>query len=312
MRQFMRGSDNSLVNPSLASGMRGQAAVETAIVMPLMTFMVLGIIQLTMMQQASLMTEYAAYQACRAGVVWNGNNDKMVDAAIVALAPTAPGGKLFPGSQPIHEGTQGLVDLAATVASMQLVNRATGLVNMSPIRIDVINPDTSTFSSYAGRSGLPKPNELVFDDVGYSSTDGKTDGFLSDEGYRKALQLTIRVRYLYEMKIPFAAWIIQTCFFAANAPRIVFNQVGGALGEESITHKSAVESGDADATAAAMAAAAAANGALTDGPKGKPILTAAEFLKLYGFRAAGIYLVPLTASYTLRMQSNFYKGNLTN
>ena len=44
----------------------GQVAVEAALIMPLMVFMALGIIQLTMIQHAKLMTEYAAYQAARA------------------------------------------------------------------------------------------------------------------------------------------------------------------------------------------------------------------------------------------------------
>src|SRR4029079_16997593 len=56
--------------------------------MPLMVFMCLGIVQLTMLQHAKLMTEYAAYQAARAGIVWNGNNERMHDAALAALLPT--------------------------------------------------------------------------------------------------------------------------------------------------------------------------------------------------------------------------------
>src|SRR6478672_10248576 len=66
----------------------GQAAVETALILPLMVFLVLGIIQLTSLQHAKLMTEYAAFQAARAGIVWNGSNERMHDAAFFALLPT--------------------------------------------------------------------------------------------------------------------------------------------------------------------------------------------------------------------------------
>src|SRR5256885_13708138 len=66
----------------------GQAAVESALVLPLMVFFALGVIQLTMVQHAKIMTEYAAYQAVRAGIVWNGNNERMHDAALFALLPT--------------------------------------------------------------------------------------------------------------------------------------------------------------------------------------------------------------------------------
>ena len=49
----------------------GQALVEGALVLPAMTFLVIGIIQLVMIQHARVMTEYAAYQAVRAGIVHN-------------------------------------------------------------------------------------------------------------------------------------------------------------------------------------------------------------------------------------------------
>src|SRR6478609_3734281 len=66
----------------------GQAAVESALVMPLMVFLCLGLIQLTMIEHARIMTDYAAFNAARAGIVWNGNNERMHDAAIFSLLPT--------------------------------------------------------------------------------------------------------------------------------------------------------------------------------------------------------------------------------
>jgi Flp pilus assembly protein TadG len=41
----------------------GQSAVETALVLPLVTFMILGTLQLFMLLQAKLMAQYAVYQA---------------------------------------------------------------------------------------------------------------------------------------------------------------------------------------------------------------------------------------------------------
>src|SRR5947208_5083704 len=150
MRPFEKDFDNPGVSPRLVSGTQsGQAAVETAIILPLLTFMVLGIIQLTMIQQASLMTEYAAYQAARAGVVWNGDWHKMEDAAIVVLTPTIAGGsgKLFPLAQPIHQGAAGLVDLGADVAIMQLVNKGAGALGLpKPVRVDTVNPTSKVFN----------------------------------------------------------------------------------------------------------------------------------------------------------------------
>src|SRR3954466_2176325 len=69
-------------------GTRGQTAVETALVLPLCIFLLLGIVQLALMQQARLMTDYAAGEAARAGVVWSGSAERMRDAATFALLPT--------------------------------------------------------------------------------------------------------------------------------------------------------------------------------------------------------------------------------
>src|SRR5205814_5690456 len=66
----------------------GQAAVETALTLPLLLFLVLGTLQLFLMFQARLMTEYAAYRAVREGSVSQGNCKRMLQAALVTLLPT--------------------------------------------------------------------------------------------------------------------------------------------------------------------------------------------------------------------------------
>ena len=66
----------------------GQALVEAALTLPLTTFLVLGSIQLFLMQQARLMAEYAAMRATRAGSVNFGNCRAMTHAAIGAVLPT--------------------------------------------------------------------------------------------------------------------------------------------------------------------------------------------------------------------------------
>src|SRR4051794_41076235 len=65
----------------------GQAAVESAIVLPLFVFLILGILQLGLMHQARLMTKYAAYKAVRAGSLHNANVDEMEKAALAVLLP---------------------------------------------------------------------------------------------------------------------------------------------------------------------------------------------------------------------------------
>ena len=142
---------------------------------------------------------------------------------------------------------------------------------------------------------------------------GQKDGFFGNENYRKALQLTIRVRYLYEMRIPFADWIIQTCWLAANAPSYL--QVSGALGRESagaagFGAKNAVSGGNNSLTTDELAAVAAV---ISPGAgNGKPIVSRLDYAKLVLARQNGWYLFPLSASYTMRMQSNFYRKHLDN
>jgi hypothetical protein len=66
----------------------GQAAVETALTMPLTLFLILGTIQLFTMFQARLMAQYAVARATRMGSVSYGECQKMSQVAVAALLPT--------------------------------------------------------------------------------------------------------------------------------------------------------------------------------------------------------------------------------
>src|SRR5712664_3953989 len=72
-------------------GEGGQAMVEAAFALPLTVVLILGTIQITQLQQARLLVEYAAFNAARAGVVQNGNDGSdgtagpMHDAAALSL-----------------------------------------------------------------------------------------------------------------------------------------------------------------------------------------------------------------------------------
>lgn len=81
---------------------RGQAAVETAITMPLVVFMMLGTLQLFMLLQGRLMAEHAAFKAVRAGSVNSGSCVAMTHAAIAALLPSLSTflGATTPGASP--------------------------------------------------------------------------------------------------------------------------------------------------------------------------------------------------------------------
>jgi hypothetical protein len=71
----------------MRSRQSGQAAVETAIVMPLFVFTVLGIMQLSLLHHARLLTKYAAYKAARAGALNRASKKTMERAAISVMLP---------------------------------------------------------------------------------------------------------------------------------------------------------------------------------------------------------------------------------
>lgn len=66
---------------------RGQAAIESALTVPLVVFMVLGTLQLFLLLQAKVMAQYAVYQAVRTGSVTHGRCDVMTHAALLVLVP---------------------------------------------------------------------------------------------------------------------------------------------------------------------------------------------------------------------------------
>lgn len=295
----------------------GQVAVETAIVLPLMVFLCLGIIQLTMIEQAKIMTEYAAYNAARAGIVWNGNNERMHDAAIFSLLPTmgdthdiASLGKTWL----IAEAWDTLLSkamLGSTAGTIPDTFRGNNLLGL--VRVDTINP--SYWSAIDSVWKLPDGvnwQELDFDgpDAYPEVTDleKKFAQFFNldlpdndEEVYRRATVLQIRIRYWYEMRVPFANWVIFTSWFAANAGV----ELSGAIDRPTVKKANMMNSGDL--------------GGL--GLRGRGITTQKGFDSVYPLEMGALWLIskgdvpllgrryylPLTATYSMRMQSNFYR-----
>ena len=169
-----------------------QALVETVIVLPVVIFFILGTIQLTLMHQARLMLEYAAFNAARAGSVWNGDPDRMCNAAMISLIASRPS---WPGIGNFNMGAiDDYLDLAgyaaAMVASNALMDRVLGL---SLVRVDTLSPVEADFG---------EAEEIDFDTVASTFEE------------RRKTQLTIRVTYFYKMFIPFANMVIWNTWWA--------------------------------------------------------------------------------------------------
>lgn len=72
----------------LELGSGGQAAVESAIAIPLSMFVILGVLQMGMLQQARMLADYAAYKGARAASVGRAECTVIQKAEIAALVPT--------------------------------------------------------------------------------------------------------------------------------------------------------------------------------------------------------------------------------
>lgn len=302
----------------------GQAAVESAIVLPLQIFFALGILQLTMMQHAKLMTEYAAYQAARAGIVWNGNNERMKDAAIIALLPTL-GQTNNIGNLGLTYGKQILYDTALRALSWGGAPSALNGSNLlGRVRVDTINP-----SWMSGIGSIWKIQAAGWKEIDFDGADNYPDmtglgsfirGFVDPnwkgdddkEGqHRAATVLSIRVRLWYELHVPFANYIIFTSWFAANATK---NWTYGDL-RGSIYAPTMGGNGNA-VTISSLPSIAGAPG--IDHQKGYNTVYPLEMTVLWGLAKGSLpfgissitgqhYFVPISATHSMRMQSNFHR-----
>jgi hypothetical protein len=168
-------------------GEQGQAVVEAAILLPLVVFLILMTLQLAMLQQARLMADYAAFAAARTGIVQNGNNGTdnggtdgpMHDAAVFAVLPT-------------FGRTDSLAQLASTAARFKAEDLALKGLGLTQVRVFILNPTADAFSKWGGHLN---GQELDFDDVRPGATE--------------ATLLSLQVRYLYELRVPFANKVLQ-------------------------------------------------------------------------------------------------------
>ena len=252
-------------------GGRGQAAVETAIVLPALVFFILGFLQLTLLHQARLVLEYAAFGAARAGAVWNADHKVMVDAATFVLVPTFGLTSSQSASGPIH-GAQDVPTLARTYASFIRARDRGTSAGPSILRVDTLNPT---------QDALAGSDEVDFD----------------DPDQRTNTQLTVRVAYLFNLRIPFANWILFQTFMAQRAAVELVRRVDGWYTGQ--TQVSSLRS------RLGLTRDAAPSDCAYSG------FTTRDYRSMVAAAEGGTFLLPLVTTYTLRMQSNPLSKNLS-
>jgi hypothetical protein len=253
----------------------GQALVEAAFVLPALIFLLLCAVQLTQLQQARLMVEYAAFCAARVGIVRDLDNGKadrgedgpMHDAAVFALLPTF-----------------GRADSTSALALTRLrFEKADALLRplgLAQVRVSVLNPRRADFAAFGGHLD---GREIDFDDARPLAA--------------PANLLSLRVRYLYELKVPFAGRFLQALWFAAKVGRFGPGGLEGFRGADLTGPRAGSQKGP-DAVVLAQSRALAL-GVLQDGMPGGLNLTT-----LSGLARHGRFFLPVDAWHTMRMQSN--------
>lgn len=228
----------------------GQAAIETAIILPLFVFLLLGIIQLGMMHQARLMAKYAAYRAVRMGSLHHARQEDMERAGLAALLPLI--------SQDRGGGES--IQPVTGAENFQKKWNAEGIrTNQMPdaklpyVAVTTCGPTLQELSGGA--------RELDFDDPRVASS--PYDEWLQSHRTKLRIQVTLN----YRLPIPFANWVIHSIAMQRELPMLMRmgKQAPGVnrFGEEY---------------------AKAAN--------------------------RGVYILPIRAAYTMRMQSNLYASAL--
>jgi len=180
----------------VSSGLRrrqsGQVEVETAVVLPVAVFLLLGLIQLGLLHQARIIAEYAAYRAARAGALYNMDKDKMEATAVGALLPILSYDKS--GAELLSR-----TDSASRWAQKYIkprfkFNRMTDVPSMKYAEIIICGPLKNDVS------GLT-----------YSADGGQYVPFDNPEvagGSGKKTKLRVELVLNYRLIIPFADWVI--------------------------------------------------------------------------------------------------------
>src|SRR5919201_1716829 len=170
---------------------QGQALVEAAFVLPAMVFLLLVALQVTQIQQARILADHAAFAAARAGIVMNGDPTKMKDAAVLAvLSAVGP--------------TDSAAALARTLARFNGEETVLGPFGLTQLLVYVHNPTARDFAAWGRHL---HGEEIDFDDV--------------RPGAAEATLLSLQIRWLYELRVPFANRVVQAIWLAAK---------GGLLG----------------------------------------------------------------------------------
>jgi len=277
---------------------RGQVFAEAAIVIPAMLVFILTIIQLGMMQHAKIMLEYAAFNAARAGIVHNGHQQKMTNAAMISMMPT-------------FSRTDTIGNFLKTWVKMRVLTGVTGTVGQGVGNLGAF---------LGGVLGAPGIAAMV-PNVGFVDVRMIQPTFLElqqwnwkklgwvgnkeldfDEGSLKHHHMTIEVIHLYPLRIPFANYLVHLGWVASN----VGAKIGGLLWTNPEERFMGYTTGvSARKTIEPRVHAKALIGLFSQDRDALNLWVSWMIAKRFNY-----YLVPMKTTYSMNMHSNFYVDKL--
>lgn len=160
----------------------GQAAVESALTLPLTVFLLLGTLQLILLLQARVLAEYAVFRAVRVGTTNHARCRPMMDAAVLVLLPSF----------------QTFLRGGAPAAELAQAFRRHGAANNYSY--------DDGFMKGAMISGRLARSVLMLDRQFSRPVDPAAELDFDQPGPPQRLQA--RLVYWYPMRIPFANWVI--------------------------------------------------------------------------------------------------------
>jgi hypothetical protein len=167
--------------------------VETALVMPLTVFIILGVIQMCLLTQSRALLKYAAYRAARAGALNNGCMDKMQESARAVLLP-------------LMQGTSSLMNTSDMTSYM--TSYAEGVLNHSltdpmvqSMEVRICGPLKNWVQGGATFTPQGSGSEVDFDHLWNTEAAGGTP-VQEVESYER-LKLKVQVKFNQRLVIPF-------------------------------------------------------------------------------------------------------------
>jgi hypothetical protein len=170
----------------------GQVEVETAVVLPMVVFLLLGLLQMGLIQQARMFAEYAAYKAVRTGALNNMDRTKMERAAVAAALPVLSWGN---SGTEVMGKTHSATDWTKKYLRLGLMNRMLDYPGLKYAEMRICGPtkekvQSLTYQDDSGNSVVPFDNPQVAGRGG--------------EPTKLRTELTLN----YRLVIPFADYVI--------------------------------------------------------------------------------------------------------